>query len=229
MFSARVSSPHARSEEPRTGRWLRLVRGSSREPDRLLADRTFQTVLSVGSDVSCDWQIVAEDVPALALWMRASPGGLLVRAAPACPVSIDGQLLGSLWTPAASGSRISVGGAAFEVGLSGRSRRAQRERLQRVCERVPDGFGAPLASCGAGAPAPDAAVALGDSWLAEAEPEEPPIATIFEANDIGGDRAPSLRSRTRRKAKLRLAATIGIAGGLLTCAYCFWVLLLDRL
>jgi hypothetical protein len=206
---------------------LRLVSGSAREPDRMLREAGSGATLSVGSDPRCGWQIDGAGVPALALWIRVLPGALFVRAAAGCCVSVDGHDLGTLWTPVAVGSRVILGSAAFEVGLGGRSRMSQSERLQRGFGRIPDAFGAPLAGhpVSGELECPPDATAL-DPWPPEPEPPELPTATIFATDDPG---AAADRARLRRRAILWTAASVATASGLLACAYRCWVLLLDRL
>jgi hypothetical protein len=237
MFSARRSesastagttcAPSVRPAPDTQARWLRLVRGSAREPDRMLREAASGAIISVGSDPTCDWPIDGPGVPELALWIRVLRGSLFVRAAGTCAVSVDGQDLGSLWTPVAVGSRVSLGSAAFEVGLGGRSRTAQSERLQRGFGRIPDAFGAAEAACPASgevacAPAADWL----EPWPPETELPEPPTATIFDADYAGT--APD-NERLQGRAALWTVASVGIAGGLFVCAYLCWVLLLDRL
>jgi hypothetical protein len=224
----RDARAQAQSAEPSRPRWLRLVRGTASEPDRMLREPVSGSVIAVGSAASSDWQIDAADVPPLALWIRALPGGLFVRAAGSCPVTVDGDQLGTLWTPVAHGSCVSVGGAAFEIGLCGRSRAAQSERLQRAFAGIPDPLRAPRVpdpSCSAG----ELVTAAGDDpWLLEEDVPEQPTVTIFGLDDAGSG-APARVPALRLVPHLWTATSVLIAGGLLLCAYGCWVLLLDRL
>lgn len=217
----------AQAQSGSTPRWLRLVRGNASEPDRMLREPSAGSIISVGSDAACDWRIDADDVPPLALWIRALPGGLFVRAAGSCAVTVDGYQLGTLWTPVDQGSCVSVGGAAFEVGLCGRSRAAQSERLQRAFAHIPDPLRAPLAphrSPSEGGPLAGA----DDPWLLEEDAPGEPTATIFGPDDAASDAAASAPAR-RLIPHVWTAASVCIAGALLACAYGIWVLVLDRL
>jgi hypothetical protein len=139
--------------------WLRLVRGSSREPVRMLPAGGDDAV-SVGAAARCDWQIEGDDVPPLALFLKAIAGSLFVRAAGSAELRVDGHEVGAMWLLVERGARLSVGGALIEVGLAGRSRSAQHAQLQRA-------FGA-ACDCDAPAPATEAA-ALEPGWAARRE------------------------------------------------------------
>jgi hypothetical protein len=152
-------------------------------------------------------------------------GSLFVRAASGALVRVDGHELGSLWTPIEQGARVSLGEACFEVGLSGRSRAAQRANLPRTFARVPDWFEAPCTPSCEGSPGQRSSqdgVAPFTTGVWAPEPEPPALATIFGLDTQHG-------SLARRAAGHRLGASALIAGGLLACAYGCWVLLLERL
>lgn len=93
--------------------------------------------VSVGTADSCDWQIAADDVPPVAFSLKTIAGSLFVHAAGTAELRVDGHAVGSMWLPVERGARINVGAALIEVGLAGRSRRAQHAQLQRA-------FGAPF-------------------------------------------------------------------------------------
>src|SRR5262245_43261480 len=115
--------------------WLRLVRGEAREPVRVLPADLADGAISLGAADSCDWRIEADDVPPVALYLKAIAGSLFVRAAGPAAVRVDGHGVGSIWLPVERGARIAVGAAVIEVGLAGRSRRAQGALLERAFDQ----------------------------------------------------------------------------------------------
>src|SRR5687768_11424209 len=106
--------------------WLRMTRGTAEQPVCMVsADET----LSVGASEACDWQVRGADVPAEALALRTLAGCLFARAADDADVRIDGEQLAAMWVPVEKGARLQIGDVLIEVGLSGRSRAAQSQRL----------------------------------------------------------------------------------------------------
>jgi predicted component of type VI protein secretion system len=162
--------------------WLRLVRGSSREPVRMLPADLADGVVSVGASDGCDWQIAADEVPPLAFSLKAIAGSLFVCAADSAELRVDGHEVGSMWLPVELGARLSVGGALIEVGLAGRSRSAQHAQLQRAFGG-PSELDAPAANAEARPLEPGNAEAtrLEPGWLgcggdANEAPQEEPAA-----------------------------------------------------
>jgi predicted component of type VI protein secretion system len=157
--------------------WLRLVRGGSREPVRMLPADLADGAVSVGASDRCDWQIAAEDVPPVAFSLKAIAGSLFVCAADNAELRVDGHEVGSMWLPVERGARLSVGGALIEVGLAGRSRSAQHAQLQRA-------FGG-RCELDAAAPAENA----------EARPLEPAWAGCGAYADEAPQEEPAVRGR----------------------------------
>jgi hypothetical protein len=228
--------------------WLRLVRGTALEPVwQVRTSAASEEGYSVGSDPACDWQVHAPDMPPLACWLRVLAGTLFVRAAGTCEVSVDGHGLGSMWTPVAHGARLDAGGALIEVGLFGRSRAAQTQRLRCAPERIPDVCelprpvvdGARQAELEAAWHLPKTTAQLRmdaqQAWQAaaleldgQAQQRDGWTATIFGADDSApAEGRPTLEvvAGLRRFS----VAGIWIAGSLVACAYGCWVLLLDHL
>lgn len=192
--------------------WLRLVRGASDQPLYMVSGPRGEEGVSVGSADGCDWRVEGVDVPPHALQLRMLASQLFARAIGEADVLVDGEQLAAMWVPIAKGARIEVGTLAIEVGLSGRSRAAQSQRL--------------LASMGAEAALDEAA----DSLLARFS------VTGLESPDLtsalcDGTCAATVLDPEAQERSVQPWRSTGllIAGSLMACAYGCWVLLLDHL
>jgi predicted component of type VI protein secretion system len=208
--------------------WLRLVRGASREPVRMLPADLADGAISVGTADSCDWQIDAEDVPALAFYLKTIAGSLFVRAAGPAELRVDGHGVGSIWAPVERGARLTIGAAHIEVGLAGRSRRAQHALLERAFDG-PSELGGEIVPAGAvpalALPVPNALLevptapfyarepthaqqpaALYDALMAEAAlREQEPGAPVYEQQSL------SYQESRHEQAGVQLRSGIGVS------------------
>lgn len=96
---------------------LRLRQGSSSRATWILDESPGGTLLTIGADAACDWQIRAPFVPARAFSVLLLGGTVYVRPGQELGVLLNGRPLESGYTPVGDGARIDVGLARFEVGL----------------------------------------------------------------------------------------------------------------
>jgi predicted component of type VI protein secretion system len=190
--------------------WLRMIRGSSDQPLFMLSCALGEQVVSVGASEHCDWRILGEHIPELALELRVMANCLFARAIGAADVFVDGEQLAAMWVPIEKGARLQVGSAMIEVGLSGRSRAAQTQALsaslgaQAALDEAADSLLARFSVTGLSSP--DSSGALCDSTCA---------ATVLD---------PEASERVSQPWR---STGVLIAGSLMACAYGCWVLLLD--
>jgi predicted component of type VI protein secretion system len=94
---------------------LRLRQGSSTRATWILEESPGGTMITVGSDPSCDWQIRAAFVPPRAFSVLLLGGIAYVRPGQDMGVLLNGRPLDGGWTPAEQGARVDVGLARLEV------------------------------------------------------------------------------------------------------------------
>jgi predicted component of type VI protein secretion system len=222
--------------------WLRLVRGDAHDPVRTLPAELADGAVSVGTAASCDWRIEADGVPPVALHLKAIAGSLFVRAAGPAALRVDGHEVGSIWVPVERGARVAIGDALIEVGLAGRSRRAQHALLQRGFDQPLDRASEPppVAPLAGRCVSPDAVreparelelpARAENVWAAHESPQSLQwSATIFGADDAALAYADDDRASSAAFIRTGSSTSLLIAGSLLACAYGCWVLLLDFL
>lgn len=96
---------------------LRLRQGASSRSSMTLADAPGGTMISIGTDPRCDWQIRAAFVPERAFSLLFVSGAVFLRSGPELGVLLNGRPVEDGWVPVASGDRIDVGLARLEVQL----------------------------------------------------------------------------------------------------------------
>jgi hypothetical protein len=97
--------------------YLRLRQGASARATWVLEESPGGTMISVGSDLVCDWQLRAAFVPARAFSMLVVGGRTFIRSGPEPGVLLNGKVLDEGWVPVADGARIDVGLAQLEVTM----------------------------------------------------------------------------------------------------------------
>jgi len=98
-----------------TAALLRLRQGGSTRATWILEESSGGTMITVGADPSCDWQIRAAFVPARAFSVLLLNGTTFVRPGQELGVLLNGRTLDQGWTPLEEGARIDVGLARLEV------------------------------------------------------------------------------------------------------------------
>ncbi len=94
---------------------LRLRQGSSERASWLLDEVLGGTMITVGSDPVCDWQIRAAFVPGRAFSILVVGGRAFVRSGPELGVLLNGRAIDDGWTPLPHEARVDVGLARVEV------------------------------------------------------------------------------------------------------------------
>ncbi|MDB4986808.1 MAG: hypothetical protein JWN04_1986, partial [Myxococcaceae bacterium] len=97
--------------------FLRLRQGASERATWILEETPGGTMISVGSDSACDWQIRAAFVPARAFSLLIVGGRTFVRSGPEPGVLLDGKPVDDGWVQVPHGGRIDVGLARLEVTM----------------------------------------------------------------------------------------------------------------
>ncbi len=123
---------------------LRLRQGSSERASWLLDEVLGGTMITVGSDPACDWQIRAAFVPARAFSVLVVGGRAFVRSGPELGVLLNGRPIDDGWTPVPSDARIDVGLARVEVSLGYAGELAEQTGAYRPAAPRPS-VGAPHA------------------------------------------------------------------------------------
>jgi predicted component of type VI protein secretion system len=100
---------------------LRLRQGSSTHASCVLEEMPGGTMISVGTDSACDWQIRAAFVPPRAFSLLLAGGHVFLRSGAEPGVLINGKPVCEGWNPVSNGARIDVGLARLEVTLDGQS------------------------------------------------------------------------------------------------------------
>jgi hypothetical protein len=96
---------------------LRLRQGSSARATWVVEASPGGTMVSVGSDAACDWQVRAAFVPARAFSVLVVGGRTFVRSGPEPGVLLDGKPMVDGWVQVHNGARIDVGLARMEVTM----------------------------------------------------------------------------------------------------------------
>lgn len=97
--------------------FLRLRQGSSARATWVLEESPGGTMISVGADDACDWQLRAAFVPARAFSILVVGGRTFVRSGPEPGVLLNGKPLDDGWVQIHNGGRIDVGLARLEVNM----------------------------------------------------------------------------------------------------------------
>jgi hypothetical protein len=97
--------------------YLRLRQGASARATWVLEESPGGTMISVGADLVCDWQLRAAFVPARAFSMLVIGGRTFIRSGPEPGVLLNGKALDEGWVPVPDGARIDVGLAQLEVTM----------------------------------------------------------------------------------------------------------------
>lgn len=111
---------------------VRLRQGSSARATWNLEDCPGGTTITVGSGLTCDWQVRAPFVPPHALSVLFVGGRLYVRPGPEHGALLNGHGLGGEdWTPVAEGDRVDVGLARLEIDVGASASASWREAEAR--------------------------------------------------------------------------------------------------
>jgi hypothetical protein len=189
---------------------LRLRQGSSAQATWILEDSPGGTMVTIGADPTCDWQIRAAFVPPCALSVLLIGGVTYVKPGPDMGVLMNGQPIPPAWSEVEDGARIDVGLARLEITTDQAHAQPSYVHAQRS---RPYGYGQ----------------APGES--AASEPVFEPIREldsgtypVFEESD-GVPAVLDDDERTDRRSMWRYA----LAGVATACAYGGWIVLLDFL
>jgi hypothetical protein len=115
---------------------LRLQQGGSARATWLLTESPGGTMISVGADSACDWQIRAAFVPARAFSILVLNGRAFVRSGPEPGLLIDGKPVDDSWNPLPGQARIDIGLARFEVRTGYVESTAEEPVLELLRPRV---------------------------------------------------------------------------------------------
>lgn len=97
--------------------FLCLRQGASERASWLVEEALGGTMISVGADEACDWQIRAAFVPARAFSLLVVGGRTFVRSGPEPGVLLNGKAIDDGWIQVPNGGRIDVGLARLEVTM----------------------------------------------------------------------------------------------------------------
>lgn len=95
--------------------FLRLRQGGAARATWRLMEVPGGTMISVGTDAACDWQIRAAFVPARAFSVLLVGGRAFVRSGPEPGLLIDGKPIDDNWNSLPEQARIDIGLARFEI------------------------------------------------------------------------------------------------------------------
>jgi len=115
--------------------FLRLRQGASARATWILEESGGGTMISVGSDDACDWQIRAAFVPPRAFSLLIVGGRVFVRSGPEPGVLLDGKQVEEGWVQVPHGARLDFGLARLEVTMGYGDTSGQLvERIEQVEE-----------------------------------------------------------------------------------------------
>jgi hypothetical protein len=97
--------------------FLRLRQGASARASWVLEETPGGTMISVGADLACDWQLRAAFVPARAFSILVVGGRTFMRSGPEPGVLLNGKSLEDGWVEVPDRARIDVGLARLEVTM----------------------------------------------------------------------------------------------------------------
>jgi hypothetical protein len=97
--------------------YLRLRQGASARATWVLEESVGGSMISVGADEACDWQLRAAFVPARAFSLLVVGGRTFVRSGPEPGVLLNGKAIDDGWIQVPNGGRIDVGLARLEVTM----------------------------------------------------------------------------------------------------------------
>lgn len=95
--------------------FLRLRQGGAARATWLLTEAAGGTMISVGADNACDWQIRAAFVPARAFSVLVVGGRAFVRSGPEPGLLVNGKAVDDGWVNLPQNARIDIGLARIEV------------------------------------------------------------------------------------------------------------------
>jgi hypothetical protein len=95
--------------------FLRLRQGGAARATWLLTEAAGGTMISVGTDSACDWQIRAAFVPARAFSVLVVGGRAFVRSGHEPGLLVNGKPVGNGWVSLPQNARIDIGLARIEV------------------------------------------------------------------------------------------------------------------
>jgi predicted component of type VI protein secretion system len=113
---------------------LRLCQGSSARASWVLDEVPGGTMISVGTDAQCDWQVRAAFVPARAFSLLLAGGHVFLRSGSEPGVLLNGKAVDEGWNPVPNGARIDVGLARIEVTLEGQAKHEDAPAILEVVE-----------------------------------------------------------------------------------------------
>jgi len=177
----------------------------------LLRNAAHASTVTIGSDLSCDWQIHARDVPGHALSVALIDGALCVAAASGAIVKLNGKPLPEAWQRVNGTRLLEVGAARIELVSEASPETSSDSERERPT--LPDDI----------ALAPRQAAAAGGWFRADRR-----SAAVRHARSSLID-TPTLLGRaaeSRASSQLLRYATLLLFTAL---AYRAWLLLLDRL
>lgn len=172
---ASVNSPDLTDSRLRA--FLRLRQGASARGSWILDEVPGGTMISIGSDPSCDWQVRAAFVPPRAFSILLVGGAVFVRTGPEPGVLLNGKALDDGWVPVPNGARIDCGLARLEVTAGFEAPiAAEPTGAFRIVDTVPAGQGTWQAAPGAPIPGVPEASAP-SAWDAPPAPAAAPTPT----------------------------------------------------
>jgi predicted component of type VI protein secretion system len=220
-------------QHPAVSARLRLRQGSSTRATWILEEAPGGTMITIGTDPTCDWQIRAAFVPARAFSVLLVSGALYVRPGVDLGVSLNGRpLAAQTWTKVDAESRVDCGLAQLEIAPEyAQETFTLHETSAYVAPNyaqeptfVADAEGHAYRKANDDPPEPRARNAHYDRTRELDSGTYP----IFEESDR--ERVPAVleheeRTRSDRRGLFRYA----LAGVATACAYGGWIVLLDFL
>jgi hypothetical protein len=115
--------------------FLRLRQGASSRATWILEESKSGSMISVGADDACDWQLRAAFVPQRAFSLLVVGGRTFVRSGPEPGVLLNGKPIDDGWVQVPHGGRIDVGLARIEVTMGYADTSGQLvESLEKIAE-----------------------------------------------------------------------------------------------
>jgi hypothetical protein len=116
--------------------FLRLRHGGAARATWLLTEAAGGTMISVGTDSACDWQIRAAFVPARAFSVLVVGGRAFARSGPESGLLLNGKPVGEGWASLPQNARIDIGLARIEV-VSGYADELSAQGTDEPCWQQP--------------------------------------------------------------------------------------------
>jgi predicted component of type VI protein secretion system len=171
--------------------YLRLRQGSSARATWVIEESAGGTMLSIGSDEACDWQVRAAFVPPRAFSILVVGGRTFVRSGPEPGVLVNGKPIDDGWNELPENARIDIGLARLEV-TSGYQEHADEPVLELAANRRTARSSEP----GAQAQGEIASEPSRVFTMAAAPEREPTSLAVVRSDDM---RTPARSSGVRRK------------------------------